>query len=232
MRKPTLRGCVGATLAVGALSVALLWSRPLAEAPLAIDSPAFEGALADASSIPPGREGWFRLVRAQLSSRIPGLAERDRLRLTMAILEEADAAGLDPLLVLAVIEVESAFDPGARSFRGAMGLMQLRPSTLRSELQRARLTDGDPRDPVVNVRGGIRYYRRLLRIFKSQDAALMAYNAGPKRISGYLKKGHVPERFRDYPRRVRAEVRRLRRGLSLGSPAAAAEMVPGLARVD
>jgi soluble lytic murein transglycosylase-like protein len=150
----------------------------------------------------------------------------------MAILEEAEAAGLDPLFVLAVIEVESAFDPEARSFRGALGLMQLRPSTLRSELQRARLADGDASDPVVNVRGGVRYYRRLLRIFKSQDAALMAYNAGPKRISGYLKKGHVPERFRDYPRRVRAEVKRLRQGMSLGGPGAVAEAVPGPMRLE
>jgi len=104
--------------------------------------------------------------------------------------------------------------------------MQLRPSTLRSELQRARLPDWDTSDPVVNVRGGVRYYQRLLRIFKSQDAALMAYNAGPKRISDYLKKGHVPERFRAYPRRVRAEVRRLRRRQSLDGPAAVAGMAP------
>ncbi len=214
---------MGAALAMGALGTALLWPRPLSEAPLAIDPPIADGASDGVVSIPPGKEGWFRLVRGQITSRIPGLAERDRLRLAAAILEEADAAGLDPLFVLAVIEVESAFDPAARSFRGAMGLMQLRPSTLRSELQRARLSGGDLRDPVVNVRGGIRYYRRLLRIFKSQDAALMAYNAGPKRISGYLKRGHVPERFRDYPRRVRAEVTRLRRGLSLAAPGAVAE---------
>ncbi len=214
---------MGAALAVGALGTALLWSRPLSDAPLPVDPPAAGGAWEGLVSVPPGKEGWFRLVRGQLTSRIPHLAERDRLRLAGAILEEADAAGLDPLFVLAVIEVESAFDPAARSFRGALGLMQLRPSTLQSELRRARLSDGDPRDPVVNVRGGIRYYRRLLRIFKSQDAALMAYNAGPKRISGYLKRGHVPERFRDYPRRVRAEVKRLRRGLSLADPEAVAE---------
>ncbi len=232
MQTPTARGCAGAALAVGALAAALFWPRPLSDGQLALDVDGPESGGFSIPSPPPGKEGWFRLVRSQLSSRIPGLTERDRARLAMAILEEAEAAGLDPLFVLAVIEVESAFDPGARSLRGAMGLMQLRPSTLRSELRRARLSDGDARDPVTNVRGGVRYYRRLLRIFKSQDAALMAYNAGPRRISGYLKKGQVPERFRDYPRRVRQEVRRLRRGLSLGGPDAVAEMVPAPGRLE
>ena len=232
MRPPTARGCAAAGLAIGALASVLFWPRPLSDDPLAIDQVPSDGSWSGTVSPPPGQEGWFRLVRTQLSSRIPALAEHDRARLAMAILEEAEAAGLDPLFVLAVIEVESAFDPAARSIRGALGLMQLRPSTLRSELRRARLSDGDVSDPVVNVRGGVRYYRRLLRIFKTQDAALMAYNAGPKRISGYLRKGHVPERFREYPRRVRAEVKRLRRGLSLANPPAVAEAVSGPVRVE
>ncbi len=48
----------------------------------------------------------------------------------------------------------------------------------------------------------------------------MAYNAGPNRILAYLREGEVPERFHAYPRRVRTELRRLRRSID-GAPLAA-----------
>ncbi len=165
----------------------------------------------------PGLEsaGWQQLVHAQLASRVPGLSERERIRLAAAILEEAELAELDPLFVLAVIEVESGCDPGALSERGAQGLMQLRPSTLRGEAARSALPGGDPSDPVLNVMAGVRYYRRLLETFKSPDLALMAYNAGPNRISGYLRSGGIPERFHAYPRRVNSEFKRLRTALAV-----------------
>jgi soluble lytic murein transglycosylase-like protein len=154
------------------------------------------------------------LVRNHLASRIPGLSEDDRARLAATIVAEAELAGLDPLFVLALIEVESGYDPGALSVRGAQGLMQLRPSTLRREAVRFGLPGSDPVDPVLNVVAGVRYYRRLLEIFKRNDLALMAYNAGPNRISGYLRAGAIPERFRAYPRRVNTELRRLRKTLA------------------
>ncbi len=160
-------------------------------------------------------------MHAHLASRVPGLAERDRIRLAAAILEEAELAGLDPLFVLAVIEVESGYDPGALSERGARGLMQLRPSTLRHEAARSQLLGDDPSDPVLNVKAGVRYYLRLLNLFGSQELALMAYNAGPNRISGYLRSGGVPDRFQAYPRRVHTEFKRLRKLLAVKSPALA-----------
>jgi soluble lytic murein transglycosylase-like protein len=171
---------------------------------------------------PLGRADWQRLVQAQLATRIPGLSDSDRVRLSEAILDEAGLAELEPLFVLAVIEVESGYDPDARSDRGARGLMQLRPSTLRGEVARSGLRGDDPDDPALNVRAGVRYLRRLLDTFDSRDLALMAYNAGPARIGGHLKTGGVPERFRAYPRRVRDEERRLRRALSIEPPAALA----------
>lgn len=160
-------------------------------------------------------ESWRKVVHAHLTSRIPGLMESERHRLSATIVEESELAGLDPLFVLALIEVESNYDPAALSDRGAQGLMQLRPSTLRGEAVRFGLPDDDPQDPVLNVAAGVRYYQRLLRIFKRTDLALMAYNAGPNRISGYLRAGGVPERFRTYPKRVNSEFRRLRKTLAV-----------------
>ncbi len=221
----TARGCAGAMLAVGALSASMAVPRSLSEPPLL---PSLDRVIPDPPSCgvslacPTRREEEARQVRALLASRIPGLAERDRVQLAAAILEESGCAGLDPLFVLAVIEVESAYEPDALSRRGARGLMQLRPSTMRAEAARSSLSAGDPSDPVLNVRMGVRYYARLLRIFGSQDLALMAYNAGPRRITGHLRSGGVPDRLRAYPRRVHVELDRLQKALAARPAALAA----------
>jgi len=141
---------------------------------------------------------------------MPEVGAPERLRLADAILEESVAAALDPFLVLAVIAVESGFDPDARSSRGALGLMQLRPATLEREALRSRLSGDGPGDPILNVRAGVRYFRRLTAAFGDTDLALIAYNAGPNRLLRYLREeGQPPEHLRVYPRRVRAELRRL-----------------------
>jgi soluble lytic murein transglycosylase-like protein len=152
-----------------------------------------------------------RGIAQLLEDRMPDAEEADRARLAAAIAEEAEEARLDPLFVLAVIEVESGFDQEAVSQRGAHGLMQLKLSTFRSEAQRGQL-GADFGDPVANVRAGVRYLRRCLDAFRQDsELALMAYNAGPQRISRLRREeGGVPERYRGYPRRVRAEWRRLR----------------------
>jgi soluble lytic murein transglycosylase-like protein len=151
-------------------------------------------------------------VRAEVAERMPELAPGMRLALADVIVAEARRAGLDPMLVLAVIHVESSFDHDVTSSAGAVGLMQLLEPTMRRELQRNRLPAADPRDPVANVRAGVRYLQRLVAAFRGDfDLALMAYNAGPNRILGHLRAGGVPERFHGYPRKVRAEAERLRR---------------------
>jgi soluble lytic murein transglycosylase-like protein len=143
--------------------------------------------------------------------------------LAAAIAEEAREVGLDPVLVLAIIEVESSWDPGAVSERDAHGLMQLRRPALEGEARCGRLPSTDPHDPLVNVRAGIRYYARLLSRFEDVELALVAYNAGPGRLSSYLRAEEgVPERFWEYPQRVRREELRLRRRLASAAPVVAA----------
>jgi hypothetical protein len=161
----------------------------------------------------PGPPGWVERVDALLELRMPDLGDPERRQLARTLLVEAELARIDPLLILAVVEVESAWDVGAVSERGARGLMQVREATLRREAERAGLEQVDPHDPVTNLRAGVRYLRRLLDAFGREEVALMAYNAGPNRILGYLRigSGEIPERFHAYPRKVLAEVRRLRR---------------------
>ena len=91
---------------------------------------------------------------------------------------------LDPDLVRAVVQVESAFQPWAESHKGAMGLMQLMPETARI------LSVEDPWDPSENLRGGTIYLRHLLDRFGGKlEFALAGYNAGPKNVDRY---GGIP----------------------------------------
>ncbi|HVS14674.1 MAG TPA: lytic transglycosylase domain-containing protein [Thermoanaerobaculia bacterium] len=90
---------------------------------------------------------------------------------------------LDPQLVRAVIQTESAYDVRAVSSKGAIGLMQLLPTT-------AAELGVDPWDPEQNVRGGTLYLRRLIDHFQGDvELALAGYNAGPGAVQRY---GGVP----------------------------------------
>jgi soluble lytic murein transglycosylase-like protein len=171
--------------------------------------------------VPTARDGWVERVAARFEQRLVGLDELEQRHLARALVDEAERAGIDPLLVLAVIQVESSYRLAARSEKGALGLMQLLEPTLREEATLAGEDAANPLDPRTNVRMGIRYLRRLLDLFGKQDLALMAYNAGPNRILGYLRGDGIPERFREYPRRVRAELRRLRRSYPEARPSPA-----------
>jgi hypothetical protein len=87
---------------------------------------------------------------------------------------------LDPALVLAIMRIESAFDPRARSPKGAMGLMQLMPETAR------RFGVADPWDAAQNVTGGAAYLRFLLERYGGDvTLAAAAYNAGEGAVDKY-----------------------------------------------
>jgi len=97
---------------------------------------------------------------------------RPSAQLQGQVVRIASEHGLDPALVLAIVATESAFNPHARSPKGALGLMQLMPDTAR------RLGVADPLDPEANLRGGVRYLSMLLDMFDDLSLALAAYNAG------------------------------------------------------
>jgi hypothetical protein len=92
----------------------------------------------------------------------------------------AEAHGVDPMLVRALIQVESGYRPRARSPRGAMGLMQLMPSTAREYNVR------HPFEPKANIEAGIMHLKTLIDRFGDDvGLALAAYNAGPGAVEKF-----------------------------------------------
>lgn len=132
--------------------------------------------------------------------------------LATVIHEESKKVRLDPVLVLAVIEVESSWDAYALSEKGAAGLMQLRQIAFETEARGLIFEGADRFQPIANVRAGIRYLGRLCHAYQDPDLALVAFNAGPTSVNTYLRKeGQIPERFQSYPRRVYRTEEELRR---------------------
>jgi hypothetical protein len=99
----------------------------------------------------------------------------------------AQAHGVNPMLVDALIQVESGYKPTARSHRGAMGLMQLMPSTARQYNVR------NPYDPKANIAAGVKHLKSLIDRFKGVELALAAYNAG----DGAVKKFNAIPPYRE-----------------------------------
>jgi len=90
------------------------------------------------------------------------------------ITEHSRRNGVRSDLVRAVMQVESGFNPYARSPKGALGLMQLMPATMKQFGVRNAF------NPAENVRAGVAYLRELLNRYQdNEELALAAYNAGP-----------------------------------------------------
>jgi hypothetical protein len=91
----------------------------------------------------------------------------------------SEAHGVDPLLVRALIQVESNYQTRARSPRGAMGLMQLMPATARVYQVR------NPFDPRTNIEAGIKHLKSLIDRFGRVELGLAAYNAGEGAVTKF-----------------------------------------------
>ena len=167
---------ISGVLLVGLLFALVEVDQVAAQILARVDSSRPQGATVDRASRGStigavARSAGFRTTHVFVPTAVPG-------RYDQLIERYANQAAIRPELVRAVVQVESGFDPRARSPVGAMGLMQLMPRTAEE------LGVADPYDPEDNVRGGTAYLKQLLTRYAGNEVvALAAYNAGPGAVA-------------------------------------------------
>jgi soluble lytic murein transglycosylase-like protein len=146
-----------------------------------------------AEAAPDERDKIFAIVK----SHRPDISDLEAWRVAEVILEESEKRSLDPMMVVAVIRVESGFQYTMVSPMGARGIMQIMPDTgrflsetlsgeygWRPALFRPESLD----DPLLNIRLGVYYLHDLTKQFQNLNLALLAYNVGPGEIQNRLAK--------------------------------------------
>jgi soluble lytic murein transglycosylase-like protein len=143
----------------------------------------------------------FAVPRAtQVRTTRPAPAARRTDDYDRLIDEHAASRGVRPELVRAVIQVESNYNPRARSPKGALGLMQLMPATA------SALGVLDPFNVVENIRGGVAYLRQLLDKYQNnEELALAAYNAGPEAVARHGTKVPPYRETQQYVKKILAK---------------------------
>jgi soluble lytic murein transglycosylase len=134
------------------------------------------------------------MVRVVLAGRAGRIPEPQRERLAQVLVEVEREHDISVLLLVALIDRESRFDPLARGPRGSLGLMQVRPFVGQDVAGRIGVPWRGKQtllDPVANVRIGTAYLAELLDRFGTQELALAAYNIGPTRLARRLARGDV-----------------------------------------
>jgi len=152
---------------------------------------------------PPPRE--LMRIYSIVRSHRPDITEAEAWEISEVILEESSGYGLDPMLVLAVIDVESKFQYGAVSPAGARGIMQILPYVAQSLVQKIGLHQLSHSksfrpefldDPVLNIKLGVYYLHDLKKNFRNLTHALTAYNMGPTETKNRLENDlEIPEEY-------------------------------------
>jgi beta-lactamase regulating signal transducer with metallopeptidase domain len=161
-------------------------------------------ACSSAGEPPASAERQSALQSPALPTWLP--ASVGRYQPTLA--ETAQRYGLDPSLLAIVTLVESLGDPAARSPAGALGLMQMMPSTAAKIAEERQLSGYSKQrllEPEFNIDMGAYYLARQLDTFGSENTperavglAAAAYNCGPKLMQAYLAGGELPQETQQY----------------------------------
>lgn len=204
--------CVAVTgLSCGPLfgsAAEIRWVARPYELPLAAEPPAPASAAARRSA--PDQDPSIAAIEGYLATRNTGLIREEVAVLARTLVSEARRQRLDLALVMAVMHVESRYHNFAISPAGAIGLMQILPST-GEELARR---EGVPwqgsqtlLDPATNVRLGIAYLRELSDRYRGDlRAALAAYNWGPGHVDRRIQEGvELPSEYPNLVTQARAQ---------------------------
>jgi Transglycosylase SLT domain len=155
-----------------------------------------------------------RLVRSLLPAH---RERRPAVNLSRTVERIARQNQLSPRLIHSVIQAESNYDPNAISPKGALGLMQLIPSTAQ------RFGVSDVFDPADNIQGGARYLKYLLDLYQGDHTlALAAYNAGEGAVARYGGVPPYPETW-NYVAKIEKRLEEATRLDETAAPAAAVQ---------
>lgn len=140
----------------------------------------------------------MRMARETVEATDSSVEIAEIVEIEAHIREVAVRYEIPPILVAAIVEAESEFNPRAVSRRGARGLMQLMPGTA------STLQVSDSFDPYENIEGGVRHLRRLMdRYHGNLPVVLAAYNAGEQAVMVYRGVPPYPETRRYVSRILR-----------------------------
>lgn len=150
------------------------------------------------ANIKPENGALEKFILVKIKKSLKGVIGVDYQRLTNAIIEESNDAGIDPLFVLSVIQHESRFRNDTIGTSGEIGLMQVMPSTaswLSEQYGIPYAEKSDLFDPVTNVRMGINYISWLREKFPKTKDLASAYNMGPKNLKIALNEKRRPKTY-------------------------------------
>ena len=137
---------------------------------------------------PPSRASIYLPAETSITGQSRPAVSTDRNGVEKLVQEAAERHRVDPALIRAVIETESNWNPNAYSRKGAIGLMQLIPTTAQ------RFGANNVFNPQQNIDAGVRYLKMLLERYNGNlDLALAAYNAG----EGAVDRAHGIPAFRE-----------------------------------
>jgi soluble lytic murein transglycosylase-like protein len=185
---------VGVAAQCGLVGVVFLPALLVAKYPVAV--PAQSEALhVAAQTVETRRPEDLTKIYTIVRNNRPGISDKEAWKVSTAILDECAKRNLDPMLVLAVIKIESNFRNRVESPMGARGIMQIMPETGKFLSQELLRVDGfgygtfiadQLYDPIVNIKLGVYYLDGLKRQFRNLQLALLAYNLGPGEIRNRL----------------------------------------------
>jgi len=185
---------------------------PVAPEPPAAVAPSTQPANASLANNPAVNQPWAKpLVPTPVASNLTASpsAATQAFDLDQVVREASSRNRLDPDFVKSVISAESNFKVHAISKKGALGLMQLMPSTA------AQLGVADPFDPRANVEAGTAHLSALLDLYNNDPIkALAAYNAGAHRVKQYNgvppyheTRAYISKIVRDFNAKKRAQMK-------------------------
>jgi len=145
-----------------------------------------------AAAVLASRWQWHdQVIRAAFkANKLDAISDRFPIAFGKTVMKASRQTGLKPSSIWSIIRQESAFNQHAVSYVGAKGLMQLMPKTARNIARKLGMGKGTPRlfSPAINIRLGSTYLAAQKTRFGNLALASAAYNAGPHRVSRWLKR--------------------------------------------